>query len=191
LTQSSNSGNQVGSVFNSTNPTNGSVLYFQYRVGQTTTTTGTTTPFNFESFDLQTGNAAISMTVEGLLGGVVQDTAVLTTTAGHFTTFTEDWNNDDTIEFVSTAGLPGLPLNWGSNTLQMDNVVLGFPATTTTAVPETSTLGDDAAGLCRPRLRRLSKGRGESDGSRRRVICVFIQNLGRPPQESFHRDFRS
>ncbi len=51
--QSLNVGQQVGSVFNLTDPINGSILYFQYRTGETAVSTGTTTPFDFISFDLR------------------------------------------------------------------------------------------------------------------------------------------
>jgi PEP-CTERM motif len=129
--QSLNNGQIANTVYNLANPGNGTVLYFQYKTGVTGGLfgNGTTTPFTFNSFDIKSG-ASLSFTLDGFLGGVLQDTAVLTTTGGSFTTFTENWTNVDTMEIVSTAGLP---LNWGSNTIQMDNVVIN------NAVPEPAT----------------------------------------------------
>ena len=127
---------QAASVYNLTDPLNGSVLYFQYRTGQTAVTTGTTTPFKFVSFDLHGATAAeLQFTVEGLLGGVVEDSTVITLASATFETFTENWNNIDTVEIVSTTGLP---VNWGSGTLYMDNIVIDAQ-TTGPAVPEMST----------------------------------------------------
>jgi hypothetical protein len=126
---------QVASVYNLTDPLNGSVLYFQYRTGQTAVTTGTTTPFKFVSFDLHGATSAeLQFTVEGFLGGVVKDSTVITLASSAFQTFTENWNNIDTVEIVSTSTLP---VNWGSGTLYMDNIVID--GVTTGAVPETST----------------------------------------------------
>jgi len=121
--QSLNYGQQVGSVFNSTNPFNGTVLYFQYKTGVTTPGSGTTTPFTFNSFDLKgaTTTANLSFTLEGFLGSVLEDSAVLTVTGNTLTTFTENWANVDTVEIVSTGSFP---VNWGSGTLYMDNVTI-------------------------------------------------------------------
>ncbi len=127
---------QAASVYNLTDPLNGSVLYFQYRTGQTAVTTGTTTPFKFVSFDLHGATAAeLQFTVEGLLGGVVEDSTVITLASATFETFTENWNNIDTVEIVSTTGVP---VNWGSGTLYMDNIVIDAQ-TTGPAVREMST----------------------------------------------------
>jgi hypothetical protein len=115
--QSLNNGNVVGSVYNLNNPINGTVVYFQYKVG------GTTTAFDFNSFDLRglTTAANLQFTVQGYLGGVLQDTATLNVTGNAFSTYTLNWANVDTVEIVSTAALP---VNWGSGTLYMDNVVI-------------------------------------------------------------------
>ena len=123
--QSLNNGQQVANVYNSTNPLNGAVLYLKYTVG------GVSMPFTFNSFDLR-GSAAganLNFTLEGLLGGSVVDSATLNVTGGTFVTFAENWSNIDTLEIASTAGLP---VNWGSGTLYMDNVVLN----NVSAVPE-------------------------------------------------------
>ena len=54
--QSLNYGQQVANVYNLTNPTKGSVLYLQYKVG------GSTTPFNFNSIDLHSsGNLSFTL----------------------------------------------------------------------------------------------------------------------------------
>ena len=123
--QSLNNAQQVANVYNSTNPLNGAVLYLKYTVG------GVSMPFTFNSFDLR-GSAAganLNFTLEGLLGGSVVDSATLNVTGGTFVTFAENWSNIDTLEIASTAGLP---VNWGSGTLYMDNVVLN----NVSAVPE-------------------------------------------------------
>ncbi len=52
-----------------------------------------------------------------------------------FQTFTENWNHIDAVEIASTSSLP---VNWGSGTLYMDNVVINGP-TTVPQVPELST----------------------------------------------------
>ena len=121
--QSLNNGNQVASVYNSTNPFNGSVLYFQYKTGVTGGLfgNGATTPFTFNSFDLRGSTAAanLSFTLQGYLNNVLVDSAILNVTGNTLTTFTENWTNVDTVEIVSTASLP---VNWGSGTLYMDNV---------------------------------------------------------------------
>jgi PEP-CTERM motif len=121
-TQSLNNGQQVADVFNSTNPGNGAVLFFTYTVG------GVNTPFTFNSFDLSgaSANANLNFTLEGFLNNVLVDSAVLNVTGSTFVTFTENWSNINKVEIASTASLP---VNWGSNTLVMDNVVLN-------AVPE-------------------------------------------------------
>jgi len=116
-TQSLNNGQQVANVYNLANPLNGAVLYFHYTVG------GTTTPFTFNSFDLRGAapTADLDFTLEGFLGGSLVDSAILDVHGNTFTTFTENWTNVDTVEVVSTAGLP---VNWGSGTLYLDNVTL-------------------------------------------------------------------
>jgi len=113
--QSLNNGQQVGSVYNLNNPINGTNTYFRYTVG------GATTPFTFNGFDLRGSFSTInlSFTLQGYLGGALVDSDVLNVTGNTFSTFTENWLNVDTIEIVSTAGLP---VNWGSGTLYMDNV---------------------------------------------------------------------
>jgi hypothetical protein len=115
--QSLNNGQQVANVFNSTNPLNGSVLYLKYAVG------GVDTAFTFNSFDLRGAfvNANLNFTLEGFLGGVVVDSAMLNVNGNTFATFAENWSNIDTLEIASTGSLP---VNWGSGTLYMDNVVL-------------------------------------------------------------------
>ena len=115
-------------MYNLQNPINGSNTYFRYTVG------GATTAFTFNSFDLRgsTPTANLNFTVHGYLGGVLADTAILNVTGNTFATFTENWANVDTVEIDSTSSLP---VNWGSGTLYMDNVVLNNvvtpePATT-------------------------------------------------------------
>ena len=134
--QSLNNGQQVVNVYNVGNPTNGPI-YLQYRVGTTSGSGagGTLTPFTFNSFDLRgsSTSANLSFTLEGFLGGNLVDSAILTVTGNTFSTFTENWQNIDTVEIVSTTSLP---VNWGSGTLYMDNVKIDDPKT----VPEPSTL---------------------------------------------------
>jgi len=112
-TQSLNNGQQVADVYNLTDPSTGSVLYFRYTVG------GATTPFTFNSFDLSgaTASANLSFTLLGFLGGTQVDSAALTVTGNTFTTFTENWANVDTVEIVSTA-------SYTSGALYMDNVTI-------------------------------------------------------------------
>jgi len=121
--QSLSNGQQVAEVYNLDNPLNGVVLYFQYKTGVTSTSSGNTTPFTFNSFELSGSSPAanLSFTLEGLSGGAVVDTAVLTVTGNTLTTFTENWTNVDTVEIVSTTSLP---VNWGSGALYMDNVTI-------------------------------------------------------------------
>jgi len=128
--QSLNNGQQVANVYNSTNPLNGAVLYLKYAVG------GSSIPFTFNSFDLRgsNANANLNFTLEGLLGGSVVDSVTLNVTGGTFLTFAENWSNIDTLEIASTAGLP---VNWGSGTLYMDNVVLNNAVS---AVPEPASM---------------------------------------------------
>jgi hypothetical protein len=134
--QSLNNGKQVADVYNLGNPTNGPI-YFQYKTGVTGGLfgNGTTTAFTFNSFDLRgsTASANLSFTLEGFLGGVLQDSAILNVTGNTYSTFTENWTNVDTVEIVSTTALP---VNWGSGALYMDNVVINGPLT----VPEPSSL---------------------------------------------------
>jgi hypothetical protein len=115
--QSLNNGQQVANVYNVTNPLNGSVLYFRYTVG------GATTPFTFNSFDLRgsTSTASLSFTLQGYLNGVLVDSDQITISGNTFSTFTENWQNVDTVLLASTAATPA---NWGSGTLYMDNVKL-------------------------------------------------------------------
>ena len=152
--QSLNYGQQVASVYNLTNPLNGNVLYFQYKVG------GATTPFNFTGFDLRgsSPSANLSFTLRGYLGGVLVDSDVLTVTGNAFSTFTENWQDVDTVAIVSTASLP---VNWGNGTLYMDNDRINYPAPSIVAAD--------------------LDGNGESDvivnfGSRRSGIWVYYNN---------------
>jgi hypothetical protein len=134
-----NGSNPVVSVFNLNNPINGTNTYFQYTVG------GATTSFLFNGFDLYS-RINLSFTLQGWLGGVLVDQDIITLTGNStntYTHFTENWGNVDTIEIVSTTGLP---LNWGSGTLYMDNVEINDPVTT----PEPASmllLGSGALGL--------------------------------------------
>jgi hypothetical protein len=125
--QSLNNGQQVASVYNLLNPTNGSVVYFRYTVG------GATTPFTFNSFDLRgsAANANLSFTLQGYLAGNLVDSAILNVTGNTFSTFNENWTNVDTVMISSTSALP---VNWGSGTLYMDNVHINGPV----PVPEPS-----------------------------------------------------
>jgi hypothetical protein len=137
--QSLNGGQQVGSVYNLNNPINGANTYFQYKTGVTGGLfgNGTTTAFTFNSFDLRgsTSGADFSFTLEGLdaLNNVL-DSAAIHVTGNTFQTFTENWAGVTTVEVVSTAGLP---LNWGSGYLYMDN--LRVNEAVTSPVPEPST----------------------------------------------------
>ena len=141
--QSSDSGNQVGYVFNETSPGNGSVLYLQYEVAHSTTSNGATRPFDFVSFQLRpaTATASLTFTLEGFAPGnslTPVDSQVITLTGqpgSPFQTIVENWNNVATVEI---APAPGFPDNWGSNTIEMDNVILGLPAAVG-SVPEPST----------------------------------------------------
>ncbi len=134
--QSLNNGQQVANVYNLGNPTNGPI-YFQYKTGVTGGLfgNGATTAFDFNGFDLKgaTANANLNFTLEGFLGGNMVDSAVLNVSGNTLTTYTENWTNVDTVEIVSTAGLP---VNWGSGTLYMDDIEVNDPIT---AVPEPST----------------------------------------------------
>jgi hypothetical protein len=129
--QSLNNGQQVASVFNLQNPYNGSVLYFQYTVG------GSSTAFTFNGFDLKgiNSSANLTFTLEGLdLSNNVLDTAVLHVVGNTFTTETLNWVGVSTVEIVSTGALP---INWGSGTLYMDNVEINDPVP---SVPEPASL---------------------------------------------------
>jgi hypothetical protein len=134
--QSLNYGQAVGSVYNTNNPLNGTVEYFRYTVG------GVTTPFNFNGFDLRGSfpGANLSFTLEGWLGGVMVDSAMLHVTGNTLQTYTENWANVDTIEIMSTTALP---VNWGSGTLYMDNVEINDAI----AVPEPVSIALLGAGL--------------------------------------------
>jgi hypothetical protein len=122
--QSLNYGQQVANVYNLTNPTNGSVLYLQYKVG------GSTTPFNFNSIDLHS-NGNLQFTLEGLdASSKVLDSAVVNVTGNVTNTYATDtfnWAGVTTVEIVSTAGLP---VNWGSGVLYIDNVRINDPIAT-------------------------------------------------------------
>jgi hypothetical protein len=79
------------------------------------------------------------------------DSDVLNVTGSTFTTYTENWQNVDTVMISSTGSLP---VNWGSGTLYMDNVTLNNPLPT----PEPSSLvvcsGVGALGITIGWLRR-------------------------------------
>jgi hypothetical protein len=145
--QSLNNGQQVASVYNLGNPTNGAI-YFQYRVGTTSGSAagGTLTPFTFNGFDLRgaTANANLSFTLEGFLGGNLVDSAILNVTGNSFQTFTENWLNVDTVEIVSTGTLP---VNWGSGTLYMDNVKINDSFSAVPVPPSAMLLGTGLLGL--------------------------------------------
>jgi hypothetical protein len=128
--QSLNNGQQVATVYNTTNPSNGSVLYFQYAVG------GTTTSFDFNGFDLRGSSSSSNLhfTLEGLNGDDVIDTAILSLTGNTFSTYTLDWADVTTVEIVSTGSLP---VNWGTDTLVMDNIEINDPLQ---SVPEPASL---------------------------------------------------
>jgi hypothetical protein len=80
--------------------------------------------FNSIAFRGVTTGANLTFTLEGFLGGVLEDSAVLNVTGNTFTTFTENWANVDTVEIVSTAANP---VNWGSGTLYLGNVEINQP----------------------------------------------------------------
>jgi len=127
----------ANNVYNSQNPYNGTVLYMQYKTGVTAGLfgNGTTTAMNYFNsiqFRTATSTASLVFTLEGFLGGVLKDTAVLHVTGNTFTTFTENWANVDTVEIVSTVANP---VNWGSGTLYLGNVEING-----TVVPEASTV---------------------------------------------------
>jgi hypothetical protein len=147
--QSFNEGQPVDSVYNTKNPLNGTVEYFRYTVGNVTT------PFNFNGFDLRGSSpgANLSFTLEGWLGGVMVDSAVLHVTGNTLQTYTENWANVDTIEIMSTAALP---VNWDSGTLYMDNVeindAIAVPEPVSIALLGTGLVG---IGVARRRASRL------------------------------------
>jgi hypothetical protein len=127
----------ANNVYNSSNPMNGAVLYMQYKTGVTGGLfgNGTTTAMNYFNsiqFRTATSSASLAFTLEGFLGGVLKDTAVLNVTGNTFTTFTENWANVDTVEIVSTLANP---VNWGSGTLYLGNVEINGPV-----VPEAPTV---------------------------------------------------
>jgi hypothetical protein len=132
-------------VYNSANPYNGTVLYMQYKTGVTgglfgTGTTTAMTDFDSIAFRGASAGANLTFTLEGYLGGVLEDTSILHVTGNTFTTFTEDWTNVDTVEIVSTAANP---VNWGSGTLYLGNVEFNDPLPT----PEPSSLALLGTGL--------------------------------------------
>jgi PEP-CTERM motif len=120
----------ANNVYNSTNPTNGTVLYMQYKTGVTGGLfgNGTTSAFTLNSIDFRgaTTSASLTFTLEGFRNGtlVSGDTSVLTVTGNTFTTFTENWANVDTVEIVSTLSNP---VNWGSGTLYLGGIVINNP----------------------------------------------------------------
>jgi hypothetical protein len=127
---SANNGTPLANnVYNLQNPANGTVLYMQYKTGVTgglfgNGTTTALSAFNSIQFRGATTGANLTFTLEGFLGGVLQDTAILTVTGNTFTTFTENWANVDTVEIVSTAANP---VNWGSGTLYLGAVEYNDP----------------------------------------------------------------
>jgi len=128
----------ANNVYNSANPYNGTVLYMQYKTGVTGGLfgNGTTTAlneFNSIAFRGATSTANLTFTLEGFLGGVLEDSAVLNVTGSTSQTFTENWANVDTIEIVSTSANP---INWGSGTLYLGSVEFNDPV----PVPEASTI---------------------------------------------------
>jgi len=138
------------SVYNLNNPSNGTNTYFQYTVG------GTKTAFDFNGFDLKgnTPAANLSFTLQGYLGGILVYSAILNVTGNTFATFTENWKNVDTVEIVSTAGLP---VNWGSGALYMDNIEINDPITAPVPEPATMLLfGTGIAGLAAVGRRKSS-----------------------------------
>jgi hypothetical protein len=149
--QSLNNGQQVANVYNTTNPLNGTVLYFQYKLG------GSVTAFNFNSFDLRGSNvnANLQFTLQAYDGtNNLLDTAPLSVTGNTFQTHTLNWTNVTTVEVVSTGSLP---VNWGSGTLYMDNVTIN--ETVQSPIPEPASilmLGTSLLGIAasRKRIRR-------------------------------------
>jgi hypothetical protein len=127
----------ANNVYNSGNPFNGTVLYMQYKTGVTGGLfgNGTTTAFTFNdiAFRGATTGANLTFTLEGYLGGVLKDSAVLTVTGNTFSTFTENWQNVDTVEIMSTTQNS---VNWGSGTLYLGAVDFNNPV----PVPEASTM---------------------------------------------------
>jgi hypothetical protein len=103
--QSLNNGQQVANVYNLNNPINGTNTYFQFKTGVTGGLfgNGTTTAFNFDSFDLKgsTGNANLNFTLEGFRNGVLIDSIAVNVTGNTFKTYTENWTNVDTIVVAS------------------------------------------------------------------------------------------
>jgi hypothetical protein len=179
--QSLNYGQQVGSVYNLNNPTNGPI-YFQYKIGATSgfLTGGTATAFTFNSFDLRgaNANANLAFTLEAFdSSNHLIDSDVLTVTGNTFHTFTENWQSVFAVEIVSTSTVP---VNWGSGTLYMDNIVLNN-AVPAAATPEPATivvwslLGASWAGVSVMRRRRRSGVRSAWSPETRAAIHSLIE----------------
>ena len=155
--QSLGVGQQVGNVYNTANPHDGSVLYFQYKVA------GTTTPFTFNGFDLHTYGAgtATRFMLEGLdAANHVLDSAILTVVGNatqSYTTETLNWTGVTTVAIVSGNNASGAPVaDWDDNTLSMDNVVINAPVP---RIPEPVSIAVLATGLIGLAIARLERAR--------------------------------
>jgi hypothetical protein len=145
-TQSLNSGQQVDNVFNinSTNP------YFQYKTGDTGgfLSTGTTTAFTFNSFQLKGGGTYTFVGEDQNGHQIGTDTRTVTLTSS-FQTFTENWQNVYTIYFTVSPG--------GSAGLYMDSVEINDPVPAVPIPPTALLLGTGLLGLVVLRPRRKKK----------------------------------
>lgn len=128
----------VTGVINTVNPMlNGTGLNFQYVTGATggSLSTGQLTAFNLNSMQIDSTATAVGFVIEGLLNGVVVDTASVSYNFYNgFVTFSPGWTNIDTV--VLTDG------NWSPGTMAIRNINLD-----PYAAPEPASLALLGAGL--------------------------------------------
>jgi hypothetical protein len=140
----------VTGVINTVNPgLNGTGLNFQYVTGVTgaNLSTGTLTAFNLNSMQIDSSATAVGFVIEGLLNGVIVDTATVSYNfVNGFVTFSPGWTDIDTL--VLTDG------NWSAGTMAIRNINIDPYVA---AVPEPATiavLGGGLIGLAAARKRR-------------------------------------
>lgn len=138
-------GTTITGVHNSVVPGGtGTNLNFQYLTGAsvnavTGVMTGTKTAFNFNSVNLSCAGCAIGFTLEGLLNGVVVDTASESINGyADWTTISPGWTNVDTIVFTNIGGSPGA---LEMRNINISPVVPTVPEPMTLALLGTSLLG--------------------------------------------------